>query len=286
MGAIRGILLVFVIVLFFLSIISVNIFWTLSSSLEYNNLQKESTIIIKDFLQKDINISNHVQEIYPVIQSYCQNNSNYVFNFEGNTFDIDCSVAAQGTDALIDASLENIIHNTYYANYDCNFLDCFNEIDLEPEGVTPLFLISEKAYSYWADNLYISLLLAFIFLILIFFLIEKKTSMPILVGILLIISALPFIKLLSLLSIFSDKMLFKLLSIFFSQSYAVSVKIIIIGVVLLAAGIVLKIFKVGFSISHLISKFKNKKEDKEKPKEEKKETKVEGKKIKKKPKYK
>lgn len=252
MGAIRGIFLVIVAVLLFLSLISMTLFWTLSQSLSYNNIEKQSLILIKDVLKENTDLTNKIHEIYPLIQSYCQNNSDYVFNTEGYTFDISCETVLQGEDAIMEESIKGMVHKIYYTEYNCNFIDCIKESQV------PLFLISEKAHNYWNTLFYFSLIISFVLSVLIFFLVEKKTNWPILTGSLLIISSVPFIKLDVILSLFSDKTLFKLLKIFFSEAYFVSFKILIAGIVLIASGIILKIFKVGFFISNLISKFKKK----------------------------
>jgi len=255
MGAIRGVLLVFVAVFFFLSLLSLSLLWTLSLSLNYETLQKESAVIAKDFL-KEINVTEAIRQNYPLIQIYCKNYSNYVLNYQGYTFDIPCSVALQGEDAIIEEGIKDTIHSIYYTEYDCNFIDCFRKSSV------PMFLISQKAYDFWTGKLYFSLLASFILFILVFLLVEKKTNAFILSGSLAIVSSLPFIKLDSLLSLFSDKMIFKFLGIFFSQAHFVSIKILIIGAGLLVLGIVLDIFKVGFFISNFISKIKGEKESK------------------------
>lgn len=252
MGVIRGILLVIVTVLLFLSFLSATLLWTLSSSLTYDNVQKESVAVVGDLLQDSLDVTSHIKEIYPIMQLYCQNQSNYFFDYEGYTFDISCSVALQGENAIIDEGVKNLVYNVYYAEYDCNFWDCIEKSPI------PMFLISKKAYDYWNNKFYLSLITCLVLLVLMFLLVEKKTNAPILAGSLLIISSLPFIKLDSLLNLFADKTFVKFLGIFFSQAYPVSIKILIAGIVLLAIGIVLKIFKVGFFISDIISKFKKK----------------------------
>ena len=136
MGVIRGVLLVLVAVLLFLSIICTNLFWTLSSSLKYENVEKESVIIAKDFL-KGVDVTNAVKQMYPLILSYCKNNSEYVFNYQGYTFDVPCSVASQGQDAIIEEGVKDLVKNVYYTEYECNFLDCASKPQL------PLFLVTE-----------------------------------------------------------------------------------------------------------------------------------------------
>lgn len=251
MGAIRGILLVFVVVLLFLSVLSANLFWALTVSLNYDNVQEESTSIIKDFLQ-GMNMTGIIKQNYPLIQFYCINHSEYTFNYQGYTLDIPCSVVAQGENAIVEEGIRDLIKGVYYTKYDCNFLDCPSKFQL------PLFLISEKAHDFWKSNLYFALGISFVLLALLFLFIEKKTNLPILAGSLLVVSSLIFIKLDSLFSLFSNQVIFKFLKIFFSKSYFVSFRILIAGIVLVITGIVLKIFKVGFSISDFISKLKEK----------------------------
>jgi hypothetical protein len=141
MGAIRGLLLVLIATLLFFSIFLSSLFWVLSSSLTYDNVQRESTAIGKELLTT-LNITSEIKLIYPLIQLYCQNNSNYVFNAEGYTFDISCASVANGEDAVVEEGIKDFISNIYYTTYNCNFLDCASK------SPVPLFLVSEKAYNY------------------------------------------------------------------------------------------------------------------------------------------
>jgi hypothetical protein len=266
MGFIRGVLLVLVTVLLFLSIICVNLFWTLSLSLDYKNVEKEALAVSKDFL-KEINVTSAVKQAYPLINSYCKNHSEYVFNYQGYTFDIPCDAAVKGEDAVIEEGVRDLVKNVYYTEYECDFLECASKPQI------PLFLISEKAYDFFTGKFYFFLAALFILLIFVFLFVEKKTNVPILAGSLLIISSLIFIKLDSLFALFSDKIILSLLKIFFSQTYFVSLRILIIGIALVLLGIVLKIFKVGFFVSKLISKVNQKKIDISKKKSVKKKSK-------------
>ena len=262
MGVIRGILLVLVAVILFLSLFLVNLLWTLSLSLNYDNIQRESVLIAKYFLN-ETNISTEIQAVYPLIQLYCQNNSDYVFVVENFTLDIPCGVALRGGDAIIEEGIKDVIHQIYYTKYDCEFLDCMKN------SAVPLFLVSEKANQFWYGKFYLFLIISLILFGLVFLLVEKKSNMPILVGSLLIVSSLPFIKLDVLLGLFSDKTLFRVLNIFFSQSYFIAIKALIAGIILIVMGVIFKIFKVGFFISNLISKLKGKEKKEESPKEDK-----------------
>ena len=188
----------------------------------------------------------------------------YVFRESDHTYIITCNSALQGKDAMIKEGIKSIIHDNYYADSECRFFDCFKKTSLS--GFNPLFLISERTYNYVNGKFYFFLFISLILTGALLFFIEKKTNLPILTGILLIISSLLFIKLDAILSLFSDKTFFNFLWIFFSNSYLISLKILIAGVILLIIGIILKIFKVGFFISNLISKFKKPQIAKEKPK--------------------
>ncbi len=253
MGAIRGFFLVIVTVLLLLSLLCVNLFLTLTLSLDYDSIQKESTVIIKNVLREN-NLTNQIQELLPVIQSYCQNNSDYVFSQGGYTFDIPCSVALQGEDKIVDEGVKYLVHEVYYTGYNCNFLDCIQKSEV------PLFLISEKAYDYWKSKLYLSLIISFILATLILFLVEKKTNMLLIVGSLMVVSSLPFFKLESLFSLFSNKILLQFLQSLFSKAYFISLRVLIAGIILLILGIAFKLFKVGFFVSDFISKINKKQE--------------------------
>lgn len=250
MGAIKGFFLVIVSVLLFLSIFSSVLSLTLTSSLNYKNLQRESKEIVKGLLEEEVNFSSTFDEAYPLIQSYCQNNSEYVLNSEGFTFTLSCTSALEGKTALIENGVDSLIKGIYYKEYTCEFIDCFKE------GELPLFVFSMKSYTFFNNIFKISLLIVSLLLLSAFLLMEKKTNLFILAGILTIISSLLFFKITDLINLLPEKTISQVIGLFFSSSFSISIKILIIGIILLITGIVLKIFKVGFSISDVISKFK------------------------------
>jgi len=246
-----------VVVLLFLSVICMNLFWTLSTSLSYENVEKESILIAKDFL-KGINITNAIKQNSLLINLYCKNHSEYVFNYQGYTFDIPCSILSEGEGAIIEEGTRDLVRNVYYAEYECDFLNCAKNSQL------PLFLVSEKAHDFWKHNLYLSLSVFLVLLLLAFLFVEKKTNLPIIVGVSLILSSLLFIKMDSLLLSISDTIIFKFLGIFFSQTFFISLRLLVAGIALLILGIILKIFKIGFFISKLFRKKQEQKKDKKK----------------------
>ncbi len=262
MGAIRGVLLIFVSVLLFLSFVAATLFWTLSLSLNYENLQKEALTTIKSTIQEKFDIGGEVESQSLLINEYCKTNAEYVFSYgDMVTVSIPCSVALQGTSAIMDEMIKDVVYDIYYKEYDCTFIDCFEKSEL------PLFLISEKAHDYIKSKLYFLLAISFGLLVLMFLLVEKKTNMPILAGSLLAVSSLLFFKIDKLFFFISDETVMKIMGIFFSKAYFIGLKLLIAAGVLILLGIVLKIFKVGFFVNNVISKFK-KEEGKPKAKQE------------------
>ncbi|MCK4647751.1 hypothetical protein KAT24_02370 [Candidatus Pacearchaeota archaeon] len=259
MGAIRGVLLVFVCVVLFLSLFVGNILLTFSSSLRYENAKPEFVSFLGDVINEQLNIEEQLTQLLPVIELYCQTNQQYSFGYGEHTFTIPCDIAEQGSGALVEYGVTSLVDKYYYAEYNCDFLDCFGEEEV------PLFLISEKAQGYWQSKFYFVLLLSVALAVLVFFLVEKKTNFFLLVGALTIISALPLMWMNKVGSIFSgsagemNQYIPQVMNIFFNQSHSVFIKVLIIGGVLVIAGIILKIFHIGFAISNFFEKIKSKK---------------------------
>ncbi|MEK6913410.1 MAG: hypothetical protein AABW47_01935 [Nanoarchaeota archaeon] len=250
MGVIRGFFAVIASILLFLSIFSSVFLLILSSSLNYDNLQKESKEVIKGILEKNMNISSAVDTALPFIQIYCQTNSEYVFNAQGYTFTIPCNITSGGREGIIDNGVDYLIKGIYYKEYDCEFIDCFSKNEI------PTFIFSMKSYVFLNNLFYIFLFASFLLLVLTFFLIKKKTNVPILVGSLLIASSFPLFKISNLINFIPNETAVKIIGLFFSSAPSISIKVLIAGIILLVAGIILRIFKAGVSISNIFSKFK------------------------------
>jgi len=254
MGAIRGVLLVIVSVLLFLAFLIGNTFLTLTLSLDYDNIQTELVSSVRNAAENEINLNEVMTKNYPAMESYCKNNSEYVFKDDnsGYTFSTPCDIIAQGSEAVINYGANSFVEKIYYEDYDCEFWDCFKKTG------SPLFLISEKARNYWNSKFYLALIASVVLIILVFFLVEKKSNLFIVTGGLLIISALPFMKLDWALSFISEKSFLELLTVFFNKAYTVFLITLISGIVILSIGILLKLFGVGFKISNLLSRFQKK----------------------------
>lgn len=253
MGLIKSFLLVIVSSLLFVSFFAGNLFLTLSWSLEYQNVEAQFTSSMKELLTDQIDLVQVMAEQIPFMESYCQNNSEFVFQepTTNYTFQIPCTIVSQGPDSIVEYGSQSFLKDLYYKEYNCGFWDCFGETQY------PLFLISEKAKNYWNGKFYFTLMISLALIGLMFFLVHKKTSLLIIPGSLLVASSLPFMKLDSVLTFFSGKPFISFLSVFFTQSYSVFLASLIAGIILLAAGILFKIFGIGFKISSLFSKKEN-----------------------------
>lgn len=263
MGFIRGSLVVLISILLFVSLLSLNSFFTLSKSLEYENVQIEATPLVyeltnlssSNILGIDSNISEKIQEGADLVEQYCANYSDYTFDYQGTKITLPCeevkTITNSSSQSILNATVKNFIKNIYYRNYDCNFLDCFSKYDV------PFFLISEKAKDYWGDKFYFSLLVSVVLAILLFIFVEYKSNFFLISGILLIATALPFLKLSSLLISFYGTFAY-LFKIFLSQASSIFWIMFPIGLILIGVGILFKSVKFGTWIGEKIKQFRDK----------------------------
>jgi len=279
MGFIRGGLFVIVSVLFFISLLVMNSIMVVSFSLDYDNIKQELVPVVKETIQGNINLTNIIEDKqYRFMQTFCKNSSQeleYVFSEQNYTFSVSCSAISNGTKAVFDEVIDNFIYEQYHKEYNCGFIDCFKE------GSIPFFLVSQHSNDYWQAKFYLFLLISLVLAGLMLLFIEKRTNLPLVAGSLVILSSLLFAKLetlakwvintftnISVLSPLNPDNSFKYFNLIFTQSYKVFLIMIIIGVVLLAFGIILKFFAIGFKINEFFSKFgsKGKAETKEEDK--------------------
>ncbi|GBE20191.1 MAG TPA: hypothetical protein ENG87_01320 [Candidatus Pacearchaeota archaeon] len=252
MGLIRGGLFVIVSVMFFLFLLVGNAALTLDMSLGYENVKLELGSVVESLAENQMNLTEVVDEDFEVMELYCQNNSansfEYIFNEQGFTFVIPCEVVFQGSGDVIDYGINSLIDEAYYQKYDCNFWDCMGN------GKSPFFFVSKQAKDYWHGKFYFALITLIVLLVSMFFLIEDKINLPIIIGSLLVVSSLPFMKLEWIAGIFSNEFFSSFFSIFFSSAYTVFLIVISLGVAVLIVGTLLKFFNIGFKISNLFKK--------------------------------
>lgn len=263
MGFIRGSLLVFVSTLLLISFLVLGIFATLNYSLKYENVKPKVSSLLKDFIEKEVD-TTIIDEQAKILQTYCKTDSEYTFIDEttNQTFVIPCEIIAKGTDEIIAEETGILIDGYYYKEYQCEFLKCFKEEKI------PLFIISQHAKDFWQKQYYIFLFVSIFLAGLIFLLVENKKNFPVLTGSLLISGFLPVLALSEIskfvVSSFALDFPFDLSSIiliFFSKSKSVFLTGFILGIILIAIGILLKLLKIGFEIEHWFEKREDVKDD-------------------------
>jgi len=245
MGFFRGGLVLILGILLFFSFLAMNSFFILSSSLKYDNVkeglypivQEAGTGIVSKELMGDFNLTKEANKELVMAKNYCrQNNTNYVFNYEGYVVNISCQNVLNSNNSMefINETYNDVIYDIYYKEYDCNFWNCFSKTGL------PFFLVSEKARDYWKNKLYFSLIASLILIALIFLFVEQKQNTPIIIGVLLVLSAFPLLKLKDLLYFIAGKFS-SLINLFLSSTQTVFLFSLILGIFLVCAGIALKI---------------------------------------------
>lgn len=247
MGVIRGGFLVIVGVLLFVSLFATYILLTMSWSLNYSNVQEKLGDVIRGGLDEELGVKGLIEEDYLVMKEYCNIYADYVFNYEDTTITIPCGVILQGQEEVIEYGINAFVGGVYYKSYDCSFWDCFSGKEI------PFFLVSSKAQSYWYSNFNYALIIVGVLCILGFLLAKKKGNFFILLSALVILAAIPFSKLDWLISLLGDTAE-GLLSVFFSKGFAVFIRAVIIGAILLVIGIIFKLFRIGFKIQSIFSK--------------------------------
>lgn len=269
MGFFRSSFLGFVCLLLFSSFLIMNLSLTLDSSLKYENVQKEILPLITELTNgsggllslvdtKSIDINQATDKAKIAMDKYCQNdvNTEYTFVFEGRTISVPCSSLQSDnpSESVLNETVNSFVEDFYYKEYDCNFWSC-----LTKEKV-PFFLISQKAKDYWHQKFFFALIVSFVLVVLLFFLVESKANWPTLVGILLILSAAPLLKIKEFISLFIPEKIHVVslfLNLFFSKAYATFWIFFIVGLVLIGLGLGLKFSNAEF-VKNILEKVEKK----------------------------
>lgn len=259
MGFIRGGSIFILGALLLISLLVGNLFLTFNLSITPENIKEKITLEAYDIVDKigGEEIEKAIDENMHLIEEYCLNNSEYVFSYEGYTLDIPCNVAEEGKDAIIKEGISDIVDRIYYQEYSC---ESFWECAFQSEN--PTYLFSEESKQYWKNIFYYALIFSLILVGIMFFIIENKTNLFLTVGILLIISSLPFI-VFGKIFLFLGNSFLQLIPILLSGSYTVFLINFILGLILVGIGIMLKFATFGGFIAKIFSekKIRNKKQE-------------------------
>ncbi|MDP3992409.1 MAG: hypothetical protein Q8P79_02805 [Nanoarchaeota archaeon] len=248
MGFFRGGIVLMLGILLFFSFLTMNSFFILQSSLKYENVKTGLYPILKNIsetqaqqiipkeIMGEFNLTDAARDVFNKAKNYCrnQNNIQYNFSYEGYSIGIPCeNVSSSSPEAMITETYDDVIYDIYYKEYDCKFWDCFSKTEL------PFFLVSEKARDYWKEKFYFSLLASLILITLIFLFTDEKRNTPITVGILLILSAFPLLKLKDLLYAVAGNFS-SMINLFLSSTRSVFMFSLMLGALLVGTGVALR----------------------------------------------
>jgi len=268
MGVLRGFGLVIISVLLFISILCLGIFATLSLSLNYENVQPKIYSVADQVIESQIGVQNMVNSLIPYLNVYCQTNTEIIQSFEGYTFVFPCSVVSEGYNSILNYSINYLVSDFYYKDYNCNFIKCLEDSEV------PLFLVSDYAREFWKSLFFKFLIISLILIGLVILLAEKKSNAPLLVGSLFVVDSLIILSLnkigaligkaiLSPISLALSKentnmILSQIVGVFFSEASKVFLWMFVLGLILIAGAIVFKITGFGFKINKKIEDMKDK----------------------------
>lgn len=246
MGFFRGGIVLMLGILLFFSLLAANSFFILQSSLKYENVKTGLYPLVKNIsegtgaggilsneIMGDFNLTDAAKDALIIAKNYCknQNNTNYTFSYEGYSVSIPCEkIDPKNPEALINETYDDVIYDIYYKEYDCKFWNCFSKTQL------PFFLVSEKARDYWKEKFYFSLLASLVLIILIFLFTDEKRNTPITVGILLMLSVFPLLKLKDLLYAVAGNFS-SMINLFLSSTRSVFLFSLMFGALLAGTGL-------------------------------------------------
>ncbi len=234
MGFLRGLAIFLFTILLVISVLAMAFTWTVSWSLQYENVQPALKEAAKDFIK-----TSFLGEDFGIredqLQYSCLVQENYELSYDMINISVPCEVMGQGADSIIEYAAEPAVQQIYYAEYDCEMWDCLKESSI------PFFLFSEKSMDYWKDKFIIFVGLSLIIFVLIFLISKKRPANFIITGLILILCALPFDSLRWALFIIPSDFA-SLFSVFFTKSHSVFIIMLILGIAFAVAGILCLIF--------------------------------------------
>ncbi|MCF7910047.1 hypothetical protein K9L16_00035 [Candidatus Pacearchaeota archaeon] len=252
MGLIRSGLVFLVSFLLFMSFFIGGLLLTITFSLDYDVLSLEISSISEDILD-EVNFDEIIGQNLEPLKLYCKNNSEFVFNYEGQVFNVDCNKFISNIEQPEEFFVQEIFRNIYYKEYSCEFWNC-----LEETG-QPLFFISKFSHDYFYSKFLLTLFIAVILFVALFLLSENKSSSFIISGILLAIASLPFMKLEWFVGAVLPGSFLQFLELFFMKAHSVFIWWFTLGILLFVIGILFKFFNIGMEISKLFANLSSKK---------------------------
>ena len=102
MGFIRHFLLAILGGLFLVFLLSMNLCFTINSSLDYNVLKPSIMSFSEDMVIGSYS-ADYIDKEIEFIRGYCKNNSDFIYEFKGESFLIECEKISEGPDSIADS---------------------------------------------------------------------------------------------------------------------------------------------------------------------------------------
>lgn len=236
MGFMRGGGLFFIGLLFLISLLVGNVFLVLSGSLEYKNVKEKLTPVISNLVFGVIDLSEADANLN-AMKAGCEGKEEIILDKDYQLVMSCDEIKTLSAKEIVDEQIQKFMNETYYKEYDCSFIECFGE------NQVPFFLVSKMSRDYIKNKYYYVLAFSVLLASLMFLLTKNKKNFPIIIGILFVLSSLPFMKLDVFSSAVSGSYASQIFSLFFEQAKVIFWWMFIIGIVFIGAGIGLRFWK-------------------------------------------
>jgi hypothetical protein len=177
-----------------------------------------------------------IESNYNSMLNTCLNQGSYSIQMGYINSTLSCDKLEEGKQIIIQEIEDDITLNLYNKEYSCGYWSCIKE-------GTPEVLISKQSQEYWKNKFYLFLIISLAITALLFIIIDNKTNLPIIIGILLVISTLPILKLYDLIIWLLGKEWLQFLGIFetlLNKSTSIFNLSLFFGVILILSGIGIK----------------------------------------------
>jgi hypothetical protein len=110
------------------------------------------------------NLNSSLEKDFAYLNDSCSPHEYFIFPFseEFGEYNLSCS-SLENVSSLNEEVSKQFVNNFYYADYNCNFFNCFTNLE------NPLFIYSSSAKSYFNGKYYFFLTSSIILLILFIF---------------------------------------------------------------------------------------------------------------------
>jgi len=180
---------IFTIILLITLILS-GVLLTLTLSLRYNQVHDPLKDLAKTQLSEQVT-QEEIDQYYFFILESCKNQTEYYFNEQGSGLELrlPCDeIKVAGSEGFLDLASEHIIKDIYNREYTCTLTTCMSS----SESTDRAFYVSKQAQRIAIKYYIISIIIALVMILFIFFLAETRASWAMIVGTTLIISSFAF----------------------------------------------------------------------------------------------